>query len=190
LISGRRPDMTMPSSFCCSSGTYGDGLWTTELQKRLTIFDQTADLITVGNAKPWRKSGLHPSRRKRIAVLGELQPFPLSAIPAMGHGRQHGCQPQSFHDRRNLKADAIQSGQMFGSTCESELGATSWKTLMQCFDMRFRECYAHRSSPLHASLKRDSHFCTQAPLARLINHATLIKPLVGNRLRRRNSRGD
>src|SRR6266496_3637827 len=57
----------MPSSFGCSPGTYGDRLWTTELQKRLMICDPTADLITVEYAKPWRKArsppGVDPRRR-------------------------------------------------------------------------------------------------------------------------------
>src|SRR6516225_4039294 len=49
----------MPSSFGCSPGTYGDRLWTTELQKRLMICDPATDHIKVGHAKLWEKSALH-----------------------------------------------------------------------------------------------------------------------------------
>src|SRR5215475_14043597 len=49
----------MPSSFGCSPGTYGDRRWMTELQNRLMICDPTADLITLGYAKPGQKSARH-----------------------------------------------------------------------------------------------------------------------------------
>src|SRR5260363_299906 len=54
-----------PSIFGCSPGTYGDRLWTTELQKRLMIRDPGIDLITVGDAALRWKPALHLARISR-----------------------------------------------------------------------------------------------------------------------------
>src|SRR5262245_20965701 len=98
----------MPSRFGCSPGTYGDRPWTTGLQKRLMICDPTAELVTVGHARSWRKSPLSTRRRSRgehptCATRAKRRPKRLSAtiasIVSHADGEKQRCASELMSTR-------------------------------------------------------------------------------------------
>ena len=92
----------MSSAVGCSPGTYGDSLWTTELQKRLMVYNPTAVKIII-------IVRIVPLASERLALQGELQTglsecdeassqnqysVDYTTFIGMLHNRSHFCAPQ------------------------------------------------------------------------------------------------